>query len=363
MVWNRVHMIKDPDTGRRVSRVNPPDQWEVVAVPQYRIVPEELYERVQKAKRDNHHVPPGRQQKAKRLLSHLLRCGACGSGMSVCGPDRSGRVRIRCSAHRESGACCDPKSFYLDAVEQVVVNSLVRVLHDPQVVTAYLEEYQVERKRLAADAVNRRSALERKMAVQQREIDRIIDAVAKGHMRSEDIGDRIEAAKAERMRLQEELAKAAPVDNVVTLHPAALRRFKEQMLGLREALGGDFTLHDARGAAALRSIVKSVTVFRDEGRKAGVRVQVQGHLNALLKFDASSFPETSVTAWSSAKSQAVPSVGKVVAEVGFGPNSQIPILPIAFVFAPLRAPAYVAAPSMIPASSFRRAIAISAISA
>lgn len=286
MIWNRVCMPHAPDTGKRVSRVNSSDQWEVSAVPEYRIVPADLFERVQRTKRDKRGVPPGKQQKPKRLLSGLLRCGACGSGMSVFGRDRSGRVRIRCSAHTESGSCSDPKTFYLDVVEDVVVNSLLRNLHDPEAVTAYIEEYLAERKRLAAEAINRKSALERKIAVQQREIDRIVDAVAKGLMEAEEIGDRIKVAKIARNQLKEELAAVDPVDNVVTLHPAALKRFKDQMQELREALGGDFTSHDVRGAAALRSIVKSVTVFRDESRKGGVRVEVQGHLNALLKFGA-----------------------------------------------------------------------------
>jgi hypothetical protein len=35
----------------------------------------------------------------------LLRCGCCGSGMSVHDRDKSGKTRIRCSAVRESGSC------------------------------------------------------------------------------------------------------------------------------------------------------------------------------------------------------------------------------------------------------------------
>ena len=31
-VWNRVRMVKDPDTGRRVSRPNPPEEWVVAEV-------------------------------------------------------------------------------------------------------------------------------------------------------------------------------------------------------------------------------------------------------------------------------------------------------------------------------------------
>ncbi|WP_347340270.1 zinc ribbon domain-containing protein [Bradyrhizobium cytisi] len=52
------------------------------------------------------------------MLSGLLRCGSCGSGMATNGRDKSGRVRIRCSAATESGTCPDANTFYLDAVER-----------------------------------------------------------------------------------------------------------------------------------------------------------------------------------------------------------------------------------------------------
>lgn len=289
LIWNRVRMIVDPATGKRVPRENPPDLWETALVPECRIVSDELFNQVQLIKDTNKERAPGHQQRPKRLLSGLLRCGTCGSGMSVYGSDKSGRVRIRCSAHIESHSCPDPRSFYLDTVEQVVVESLLRNLKDPEVVTAYVQEYIAERKRLAADLLNRRSALERKIAVQQREIDRVIDAVAKGLMDAEDIGDRIKVAKAERQRFKEELAASPSLDNVVVPHPVAIRRFSEQMKELRIALGGDFTRHDPKGAEALRRIVRTVTVYPDETKKGGVHVKVDGHLNALLAEDAPNF--------------------------------------------------------------------------
>lgn len=37
-------MIKDPDTGRRVSRPNPDSEWKRVEVPELRIILDELRE-------------------------------------------------------------------------------------------------------------------------------------------------------------------------------------------------------------------------------------------------------------------------------------------------------------------------------
>ena len=38
LVWNRLRYVKDPDTGKRVSRLNPPAQWVIQDVPELRIV-------------------------------------------------------------------------------------------------------------------------------------------------------------------------------------------------------------------------------------------------------------------------------------------------------------------------------------
>ena len=46
LVWNRLRYVKDPDTGKRVSRPNPPSEWVTTAVPELRIVDDELWNQV-----------------------------------------------------------------------------------------------------------------------------------------------------------------------------------------------------------------------------------------------------------------------------------------------------------------------------
>src|SRR5690606_7208080 len=68
--------------------------------------------------------------------------------MSTSGKDKSGRVRIRCSAAKESGTCPDPKTFYLDTIEKAVLDGLGSELRHLQVIAEYVRTYQAERKRL-----------------------------------------------------------------------------------------------------------------------------------------------------------------------------------------------------------------------
>jgi len=46
LVWNRQRFIKDPNTGKRVSRPNPEANWIRTEVPELRIVDDELWRRV-----------------------------------------------------------------------------------------------------------------------------------------------------------------------------------------------------------------------------------------------------------------------------------------------------------------------------
>src|SRR5262249_5250660 len=50
LIWNRVSMRKDPDTGRRVSRANPESEWIIKSVPHLRIVAPDLFAKVQAMK-------------------------------------------------------------------------------------------------------------------------------------------------------------------------------------------------------------------------------------------------------------------------------------------------------------------------
>lgn len=46
LIWNRLRYIKDPSTGKRVSRLNPESEWIIKDVPKLRIVDDELWNSV-----------------------------------------------------------------------------------------------------------------------------------------------------------------------------------------------------------------------------------------------------------------------------------------------------------------------------
>lgn len=236
-----------------------------------------------------------------------LGCSAvepAGQGMSTNGEDKSGRVRIRCPAAKESGTCSDGKTFYLDAVEKALLGGLRAEMRAPKVIAEYVRTYLVERKRLAASLNAKRLRLERQLGQLNREIDRLVDAVAKGHGDPAVLGPRSTALDAERKRVSEELQNEPPAPKAVALHPAILKRYEEQLQQLERALGRGVSAGDAEAAEAIRDLVETVTVFRDPTRLGGVAVEIAGRLNALLGQDA--YPNRVKGVW-----------GKVVAGVRY----------------------------------------------
>lgn len=164
IVWNKNRMVTSPITGKRVIRTRPVEDRHTGEKEDLRILPPGLFAEAQAMMNKLGEGKPETKRRPKRLFSGLLKCGCCGSGMSVAGTDGSGRVRIRCSAHRESGTCPDPKTFYLDWVEELVLASLTAELQNPRRITRFVETYMYERRELARAARRERSTLERKIA-------------------------------------------------------------------------------------------------------------------------------------------------------------------------------------------------------
>lgn len=80
LVWNKVRMVKDPDTGRRISRPNPESEWQSTDVRELAIVSRELLDAAQKRKKALSVTHPNQQRRPRHMLSGLLKCGACGAG-------------------------------------------------------------------------------------------------------------------------------------------------------------------------------------------------------------------------------------------------------------------------------------------
>ncbi len=314
IVWNRVRMMKHPDTGRRISRPNPREEWITKDVPELAIVSPETFAAVQARReaRSNEYSFAHTKRRPRHMLSGLLRCAACGGGMSTCGGDKTGRRRIHCTTHRESKSCSDPQTFYLETVETIVLKALRAELRKPERLTEYVKAYHEERKRLAAGSDAARSRIDRRLGEIEREMKRTIDLMVTSPPGFDvtDLRQRSQDLATERQQLTDERATLpAATPNVVTLHPAILARYEQQLDALQATTAKGTERGDSGGANALRELVQSVTVRRGE-RKGSVVVDIEGPLDALIE----DRPRSAASVRG-----AFASAGLVVAEDGFEP--------------------------------------------
>ena len=201
LVWNRLHYVKDPQSGKRLSRPNPSDQWISEEVPELRIVDPELWHTVQKKLEEVAASPRsvasrvGRfweQRRAQHLLSGLVSCGCCGSRFQPMGRDY-----IRCvSAHR-NGACASRLSIRRGVLESYVLDALQRQLMAPELVEEFVREFHAELNRARSVRGAERAAAARKFEQIDRQIDALVSAIAEG-IKSTSVAAKLAALEAER---------------------------------------------------------------------------------------------------------------------------------------------------------------------
>jgi hypothetical protein len=221
-------------------------------------------------------------KRPKRLLSGLLKCAACGAGMSVKGKDPTGRVRIQCSAHAESRTCPDPHTYYLDVVEDLVLDTLRAELKDPRRLVTYVKAYNEARKEYARSAAQRRIGLERRIQELDAELDRMVQFIAKGTGNADRIGRDMTTKEAELKGLREELALEPPPLDLVVLHPVAIARYEQQLGRLREELEEDMATGNTKAAGVMRELIETITVRRNPETGKGVSIEIRGRLRNLL---------------------------------------------------------------------------------
>ncbi len=130
LVWNRQRYLKDPSTGRRVSRMNVESEWIVTEVPELRIIDDELWQAV-KARQSEiadkyvNVIETVREAQSNRLnglhrpkslFSGLIYCGVCGGPYSLRGQDR-----YACSARVTNGSCTNSRTIAQADLEQRVL--------------------------------------------------------------------------------------------------------------------------------------------------------------------------------------------------------------------------------------------------
>lgn len=278
IVYNRQRFLKDPATGKRVSRENPESEWLRQDTPELRIVDENVWVAVQKRRAERSGPHLYQERRPKRPLSGLIYCGACGAKYIVATHDY-----LRCSARTNSGTCENSRTILMGEVETRVLGALRRYLLAADVIAEAVTAYQAERQRLVLERMRQQGRLEAEAAEVERKIMRLLKLVEDGHTDPTVAGPRLNDLAKERKRLADALS-TAPNGKVVQLYPNAGERYAAKVGEIHTALRKG-EKGDAEAVAMVRSLIDRIVVHTTQGQQP-MGLEVVGTLSVLLASEA-----------------------------------------------------------------------------
>ena len=280
LVWNRLRYIKDPETGKRVSRPNPESEWITQDVPELRIVPENLWQAVKTRQKSLRSTRTGKKQggywdrrRPHYLFSGLMRCGCCGGGFVVLNAERIG-----CANARNKGTCDNRQTIRRDALEATVLEGLQSHLMDPALCDEFCKEYTRHMNRLRGEG-NAQHKMDKAALVKiERELDRLVKALMDGVPASR-VKDKMTALENDKAEIEARVKDAA--ENPVLIHPNMANHYRDQIAALREALTDEHA--HVQASDLIRKLVEKIVLTPEAGEGGGsLSIDLHGHLAGIL---------------------------------------------------------------------------------
>ncbi len=193
VIWNRTRKVRDPRTGRRINRKRPREEWKIQDVPGLRIVSEDLWLKVEGRFRTvrSNFINGARRGLCRRsfcapyLLSGFLRCGLCGSSMTMLsGRGAKNWGKYGCPIHHERGACSNGLLINRFDLEREVLGGLQREVFREDMIKYAVREFERQLTQRLKEARVDIEGKQQRREVLKREIDNLAEAIAEGHRSS-----------------------------------------------------------------------------------------------------------------------------------------------------------------------------------
>ena len=307
LVWNRQRFVRDPSTGRRQARYNPPETWISIDVPHLRIIDEGLWQRV-KARQDQLRDTALPQLSTRRtcdarrpryLLSSLVRCGSCGSRYVVVS-----QTHMACAAARDRGTCDNHLRIHRPTLERSVLDGLKAHMLQPDLLKVFIREFNIELGKLGAATNRDRQVWLDELARIDHGIRQIIEAVKSG-FRSPAMATELASLEVRKKKLEAQLQERPK--SMPRLHPSLGAAYRDKVADLHGALDRE----DSRAEAVeiLRQLIEEIRLIPLVGR---LEIELHGNLASILQFAQNKQPGAVNTGMRI----------KMVAEEGFEPPTR-----------------------------------------
>jgi site-specific DNA recombinase len=274
LIWNRLRYLKDPDTGKRVSRLNARELWVTTEVPELRIIDDALWQAVKARQEKMRRALSkagflGRAKRAIYLFSGLTRCARCGSGYSM-----FNRARLACSGARERGICTNRLTIRREEVETRVLRAMQERLWRAEPFDAYCRRLTERLNQLRQDERAAAAVGAQELARVEREIAELVRLLKEG-LDSPSVREELLVLE----RRKGALASRPAVTPRPILHPNMADLYRQKVTGLRDALSKEESRREA--ADLLRGLVDEIRLTpTDDGRE--LTIAVKGNLGGVL---------------------------------------------------------------------------------
>ncbi len=310
LIWNRLRYLKDPETGKRVSRLNPKEEWITKDVPDLALVSDDLWQRVKDRQgtmviRKNDDKGFWDRRRPRYLLSGLVKCGVCGAGYVNVNQERMG-----CANARNKGTCENHLTIVRDKLEDRVLQGLQHHLMDEKLTEIFCDEYtrHLNKLRMAHNAGREQHKAEfRKI---DKELDKHVEAIGQG-VPAEKVKDRMWELTHRSDELKALIAAAK--EEVVLIHPSMAKIYRDRIQALRKSLQDEqFRMETmALIRALLRKIILSPTL---DGNRSILEIDLEGDLAGILNMATNG-------SYTTTQLDQVEKSTKMVAGVGFEPTT------------------------------------------
>ena len=304
LIWNVSKSILNPHTGRKIQRLGKPEDVMVTDVPHLRIIDQGLWDRAHKVqgvrsgqwsrRPANLKLPPIRHGAANyrttqdHLLGGLLVCEKCGQHLILM-QTTANDARVACSAAHLRSTCEHRRSYSMRELERTVVEGMKEKLTNTEALIEFTKAYHERWAERQKEVRGERDKVQRQLNRTTVQIDRYVTAIGESDQPVKGLVDKINALETERIALEGRLAlidaEAGGAENVVSLHPAALDRFRDNVVTIHAALTGGLDgvkLEPFR--AAFRNLFERVVVH-PTGKRMPYEVTPFARLSAILGVD------------------------------------------------------------------------------
>jgi len=268
LVWNRQRYVKDPDTGKRLARINPTEAWITTAVPHLRIIDDDLWQALKARQASTRHAIKASIVGARRpkfLFSGLTRCESCGGGFVLSGHDL-----LTCFNARSRGTCTNRRSIKRRELEGRVLLAMRKRFFEPGAFAAFCEAFTAEMTLQRREHLAHMTGVRQELVLIDRRLNEILKAFSEG-LRSE-------SWKADLLNLDARKAAltiALSEPPLPALHPHMAEVFRQRATTLVAALEHDAQRDAAR--QALRGFLDKIVIPPGEEP-----LQVVGNLGSML---------------------------------------------------------------------------------